>query len=257
MGEKTMAAAHVKSIAPQNVSSPLQVARRAAVIIAATALSLSISGCKRYLDEPPVMGYAVNDHEARHPIEVVKNTKGIRLSVPRNAYGLTAHQQRKVRNFLAAYSSDPQGSLMIAAPSGAANEGAAFNMLSHIRRLTREYEIPAAAIHFRPYYAEGSSRPAIRMSFQKDIAIAPQCGDWSENLARNRSNLPYPNFGCSMQHNLAVMIANPRDLVEPRGGNTPRSGDRRSKVWEKYVKGETTGAKKSKQQKTSVSDVAK
>ena len=95
------------------------------------------------------------------------------------------------------------------------------------------------------------------MAFEHDMAIASQCGDWSENLATNRSNLPYPNFGCAMQNNMAAMIANPRDLIETRGGSVPRSGARRDTVWDKYVKGESTISKKSEDESGKVSDVAK
>jgi pilus assembly protein CpaD len=75
------------------------------------------------------------------------------------------------------------------------------------------------------------------------VADAPDCGqDWSQNLARNYQNTPYPNFGCSSQHNLAVMVANPGDLLGPRT-MTPRDANRRDDMYGKYVAGRELGAK--------------
>ena len=72
--------------------------------------------------------------------------------------------------------------------------------------------------------------------------------DWSTNLAYEPMNLPYPNLGCAQQRNLGVMIANPADLLGPRS-ETARSGERRDRVWGKYVKGESTGASKSEDER--------
>ena len=57
-----------------------------------------------------------------------------------------------------------------------------------------------------------------------------------------------------MQHNLAAMVANLRDLIEPRG-MTPRNSQRRDVIMDKYVRGETTIADKSKDEKAKVSEV--
>ena len=74
------------------------------------------------------------------------------------------------------------------------------------------------------------------------MAEAPDCGqDWSQNLARNYQNVPYPNFGCATQRNFAVMVANPADLLGPRT-MTERSADRRDVAFDKYVRGEAVGA---------------
>ena len=71
------------------------------------------------------------------------------------------------------------------------------------------------------------------------------------NLAEQRDNGNYPNFGCATQRNLAVQVANPADLLGPRT-ESDRPGERRDVVWDKYVKGETTGAKKSEDEKVKV-----
>ena len=65
--------------------------------------------------------------------------------------------------------------------------------------------------------------------------------------------LPYPNFGCATQRNLAVQVANPADLLTPRTMQ-PGSAERRDTVWDAYVKGDSTIAKKSADEKVKTKD---
>jgi pilus assembly protein CpaD len=63
-----------------------------------------------------------------------------------------------------------------------------------------------------------------------------------------------PNFGCANQHNLAAMIADPRDLIQPRemgDGNAAR----RTAVIGHYERGEVTSATKTQDQTSAITDV--
>ena len=100
---------------------------------------------------------------------------------------------------------------------------------------------PNRTISVEAYNAGGTPIAPIRVSYLRYVAEAPDCGDWSTNLADDPTNLPYPNFGCAKQRNLAVMVANPADLLGPRT-ETGRPSERRDVVWDKYVKGRPTGA---------------
>jgi pilus assembly protein CpaD len=51
-------------------------------------------------------------------------------------------------------------------------------------------------------------------------------------------NRPYWNLGCASQRNLAAMVENPADLVQPRG-ETPPYAPRRNNVLTRYTKGES------------------
>jgi pilus assembly protein CpaD len=75
--------------------------------------------------------------------------------------------------------------------------------------------------------------------------VTPPCGDWSTNLAvTTRNDLP-SNFGCATQHNLAAMVADPRDLLAPDSSVGQPDAQRRLTVLDKYRKGELTPAAKS------------
>jgi pilus assembly protein CpaD len=66
----------------------------------------------------------------------------------------------------------------------------------------------------------------VTMSYDRIAALGPTCGAWGEDVSRNPHNLPYPNYGCATQRNLAAMAANPTDLMYP-ALETPRGSDTR------------------------------
>ena len=94
------------------------------------------------------------------------------------------------------------------------------------------------------------------------MAIAGPCGLWPEDLGpsiRNPSyfdNKQYYNFGCAYQRNLAAMVENPSDLVQPRS-ETPAYTMRRTAAFEKYRKGIATSTTYPDAEKAKLSDTGK
>jgi len=95
------------------------------------------------------------------------------------------------------------------------------------------------------------SGPQARVSFVRYHADPAPCGNWSANLGVTTENRPSPNFGCATQHNLAVEVADPHDLVAPK---TLEPGDalRSLAVLDKYRQGQTTVAAKAAEQNGAV-----
>jgi pilus assembly protein CpaD len=93
------------------------------------------------------------------------------------------------------------------------------------------------------------------ISYLQYVAAPPDCPDWSENISRDPQNMPWTNMGCATQRNLAVSVANPEDLIGPRG-ETPRPGERRDVMWGKYVKGEPTISKRDKAERANASEIS-
>ena len=86
----------------------------------------------------------------------------------------------------------------------------------------------------------GDASP-IRLSYVAVTAMTGQCGQWPEDLSDNTfANKNWYNFGCASQSNLAAQIANPVDLVGPRG-MSPIDAERRAVVIDTY-RGKTSTA---------------
>ncbi|NQV21728.1 MAG: CpaD family pilus assembly protein [Rhodospirillales bacterium] len=86
--------------------------------------------------------------------------------------------------------------------------------LSYLGAELRKRGIKANELVVRP--AEGSRSAEITLAYTKYQASVPGCPDWSQTNAGFHRNVAHSNFGCSVRGNLAKMLANPRDLVEPR-----------------------------------------
>ena len=88
----------------------------------------------------------------------------------------------------------------------------------------------------RSYRVTGLSLASIKLNYSKLVAEAGPCGQWPKDIGpaggkAYMQNRPYWNFGCATQHNIAAMVANPADLVQPRGTTpayegAPHGGDR-------------------------------
>jgi pilus assembly protein CpaD len=102
----------------------------------------------------------------------------------------------------------------------------------------------------------------IRLSYPKITAVAGPCGLWPEDIGPSINdrgyfdNKPYYNFGCAYQRNMAAMIDNPSDLVQPRP-ETPAYTARRTEGFEKYRKGESTATTYPEAEKAKLSDTGK
>jgi pilus assembly protein CpaD len=81
---------------------------------------------------------------------------------------------------------------------------------------------------------------------------APDLNDDIKITARNDAPR---NFGCATQHNVAAMVADPRDLLTPETGGQS-DAQRRLTVLDKYRKGESTATVKTDDQKALISNVA-
>lgn len=234
-------------------AAPAPKGSRALAGLALAALALAAAGCKHdEFTQPQVAGWALVDPAQRHPIIVSQEPQTIALRVSSASRGLSPRQRAEVLEFADRSRAADAGNsrLVIQAPGGGANEVSAMHAVGEIRQILSDMGFPEASIAVEAYHAERGDAP-VRISYLRYVAEAPVCGYWPTNLADQRDNGNYPNFGCANQHNLAVMVANPGDLLGPRT-ESDRVGERRDATWEKYVKGESTGAEKSEDEKIKI-----
>jgi len=217
----------------------------AAVALAATGLA----GCDHMLgdrQEQQSAGPVLLSPGERHPIIVSQQPHRMALHVARGAAGLAPAQRASLIDFLTRYRVADSGNskLIIGVPSGSANEVSAMNAVADMRPILADQGFSESSISIEPYHAEGDPQPPIRVQYLRFAADGPSCGKWPSNLAETTRNVNYENFGCATQKNLAAMVSNPADLLGPRT-MTPASADRRDTTWDKYVKGQSSGATRS------------
>jgi pilus assembly protein CpaD len=210
-------------------------------------MAVGLSGCRSDLEDPGVhvASWAMIDARQRHPIVVTDQPANLALRVSAGASGLTPAQRAQAIHFFRTYSAGSGSArLAIGVPSGSPNEASAVRALRDLRSIVHEAGIDEANVTVGPYRAGRDASAPIKITYARFVAEAPECGHWPDNLADDRKNLPYANFGCASQRNLAVQIANPADLLGPRS-MTPAPAERRDTVYDRFVKGQPTGASKS------------
>lgn len=191
-------------------------------VLAGTALAVAIAvfpGCASYSQDPVIVGSVPDDYRTRHPIIVSESERSADIVVPIRAYRLSARARDTVREMGYKFKTSGARSLAILIPSGSANQAAA-------RRLARDavgelsrLRIGHDRIVIEHYDAAAHGDAAtLRLAYTDLVASVPSgCGDWNEDLLATADNRNYYNFGCATQNNLAQMIANPADLLGPRG----------------------------------------
>jgi pilus assembly protein CpaD len=211
-------------------------------------IAAGLVGCRPGDEEPGVhvASWAMIDARQRHPIVVTDEPANLTLRVSAGSSGLTPAQRAQAIHFFRTYrgTGSDAGRLAISVPSGSPNEVASVRALGDLRTIVRDAGIDEASVNVRPYSGGRDASAPIKIAYARFVAEAPECGHWPDNLAHDRKNLPYANFGCATQRNLAVQIANPADLLGPRT-MTPASAERRDNVHGRYVKGQSTPALKS------------
>ena len=201
-------------------------------------VGLAASGCSLPVYNRPDDAFLA---DRAYPITVEPQVATLAVRIDDGLQGLGRGEDARIQTFVARFKQRGQGVLNAAAPAGAANQAAAQSAMQQVKKILAESGVDAGAVQFSSYQAPGDDAQApITLSFVTYTASAAECGtNWSENLGFSPRNVPWPEFGCSTQHNLAAIVSDPRDLIEPRATD-PIDATRRSDTLEKYRQGVPT-----------------
>ena len=215
---------------------------------AAIWLALLLGACQH--NEPDFYTGSVNpDYRVNHPIRLVDGQRSLQILVGSGRAGLTATQRAQVASLGGDWRHEGTGYVVVETPAGAVNSVAAKQTLREIRSLLNFAGVPPQATIMRRYQQPyGEDLGAIRVTYTKIQAVAGPCGQWPDNMGpglvgneryplQESENVPYWNYGCAAQKNLAAAVANPEDLVQPRP-ETPAYAARRQTVVDKYRQGQ-------------------
>lgn len=81
----------------------------------------------------------------------------------------------------------------------------------------------------------------VRVVVSRTRASVPNCPNWGQPSERTLDNGQMSNFGCSVNSNLAAMVANPEDLVHGREGGSVVDSRTGTKAVDSYRKKAPTG----------------
>ena len=204
-----------------------------------------------------------NDYRQRHPIAIQEADRSVVIFVGHGRGGLSASERSDVAGLAQSWLHEATGTIVADVPVGTSNAAAAADSFREINALLVAAGVPPRGITVHRYHPDDPRQmAAIRLNYPKLSAVAGPCGLWPEDLGpaiSNKSyieNKQYYNFGCAYQRNMAAMIDNPSDLVQPRP-ETPAYTVRRTEAFEKYRKGTTSATVYPDADKAKLSDTGK
>ena len=214
-------------------------AKAALRLMVAGGLAAFLAGCNqsRVADaEYPT------DYRLRHPITLKEGDRTVEVFVGRNRGGLSPVQRADVLAFAQLWRREATSGIIIDVPQGAATAQAAADSMREIHSIFAASGVPRNAVYVRDYRPVDAALTSIKINYSKMTATAGPCGQWPNDLgpAQDSSyieNRPYWTLGCASQRNLAAMVDNPADLVQPRGDGPAYNG-RRTFATDKYRKGD-------------------
>ena len=236
-----------------------QRAFRLAGVLASVAVLL---GACTHTDEA-VTASIPDDYRLRHPIAVQEADQSIVVFVGHARGGLSASQRADVMGLAQTWLREGTGAIIADLPTDTVNARAAADTLREIHAMLASAGVPPRGITVRRYTPQDPRQMAtIRLSYPRISAIAGPCGLWPDDIGpsiKNKGyyeNKPYHNFGCAYQRNMAAMVDNPADLVQPRS-ETASYTTRRNTAFEKYRKGTPTTTTYPEADKAKLSDTGK
>jgi pilus assembly protein CpaD len=228
---------------------------------ALVGLSIALGACTHTDGETTAS--IPDDYRQRHPIAIQEADQSVVIFVGHARGGLTASQHADVMGLAQTWLHEGTGAIHADLPVDTPNALAAADAFREIQSLLIAAGVPPRGITVHHYHPNDPRQLAtIRLNYPKISAVAGPCGLWPEDLGpaiKNKSyldNKEYYNFGCAYQRNMAAMIDNPSDLIEPRS-ETPAYTVRRSEAFEKYRKGTTTSTVYPESDKAKLSDTGK
>ena len=210
----------------------------------ASLLAVLVAGsCETSPDNQPATA-VFDDGAANHPITAEPVYRSLKLPA---SPVLSKGDATDLAAFVDDYLSRGNGAISVTVPQGQNSS----QTITTLGERLADLGVPRSHILVG---TQDASDGRVEIGYVSFEAHTDPCGDWSVNAADTSNNLPMPNFGCAVQHNIAAEIADPRDLVQSRG-LAPADATRRMQVLNNYEKAQTTSAQKTSDQSAAVSSV--
>lgn len=217
-----------------------------------SAFALTLAACGPTVEGTnPALGWSQMGSPKELEVERAQVRHAVRFDTDQAT--ISSLERDRLRTFLAAVDLGPGDSIRL---EGHADERASdlYNLdlaarrSEAVRRLLHAAGFERVLMHESAYgerapAASESSQAAWRQNrrvevvVERHLVVLPPCPDWSRRSGTDFANQPHTNFGCAVQTNLGLMIAEPRDLQRGRALG-PADGTREAEAIVRYRTGE-------------------
>ena len=179
----------------------------------------------------------ITEHDPAYSHPTTAQRKTARLDVgPLYAGKPSPSDSERIDEFLGAYHSQGERPLEVTVPGRSTDDPAAREHALQLANALMQRGVAAEDINL--YVAETQTKGTASVTFPIYVTAPEPCGYAGEPWDFGHDNAIHPNYGCSIQHNIDAIAANPRDLVHPREMTPGRSGARAYYVIDNYQRGQ-------------------
>lgn len=200
-------------------SGPLR--RRRARLVALALGTLPLAACGTVDRTVPTSSIPADFHD-RHPVVLANAPEDIDIFPVGASGGLDHRSLRTLQVFAAEYRTSGQGSIVLRAPHGLADDAAVQRTVAEVRRALVGFGVRGnIQIGFYPVADPRLAAPLHLSYIRLQARVASHCGDWPDDLNAGATlhgweNRTYYNLGCATTQTLAAQIDDPRDVLGGR-----------------------------------------
>lgn len=211
----------------------------------ALALTVALTACG------PNGREQLYDFETAHPIRIERSMQTQAVDVSDVDLVINDEDMPRLDAFIGEFLRSGGGVLEISVAIGAGGERVARERAETLMRHAYKRGVRRGELRVRTHQpsAQAAEAGPIVLSFDSYSAIAPRCGNYSQEVAYNTRNLQHRDLGCSIQAALAAQISNPADMVAPRV-RQPADAARKNLVLQAHRAGEPTPSELSPREET-------
>lgn len=199
-------------------------------MIAVAIVAASVAACNS--DNP-----ANYDYRLRHPLVVQRAETVVSVSASSDGSQLRSDDILRLRDFAQGFLESGEGKVEIVL-WGNKGDSRTRDFAAALVASLAQSGLGTEQIQVRNVDAEGQVTSLLR--FSGYVVRLPDCGRGRSDENPGFLNADSSNFGCAQQRNIGLMIANPRDLIRMRDGDSGRDGNRSVDVINKYRLGQPT-----------------
>ena len=206
-------------------------------------VGLLFSACA--LPEP---SYPANS--LRNSIQIAETVERLELYSRPNGMELSVRDQQAVTQFLQAYGQHGDGPLYVNIPSISSN--GIHQTQAMVTQMVGNLGM-RGTIQSGQYQVGGAGPAPVIVSYRRLKSVPVDCSQSMSSLASTYNNQAYGGYGCAQTANLAAMIQDPRQLIEPYPTTLPNT-QRRMTVYDRYIQGENPASELPDRQAISAQD---
>jgi len=188
----------------------------------------------------------------RNTVNVAESIERLELYTRPNGMELSARDKLAVAQFLDGYARSGDGALYINRPSSALSGLGTQQAEAVVRGLMAQGGLNPNTIQTGQYTSKPGAPAPVIVSYRTLRTIPQDCAELG-NLANTYSNQPHGSFGCFQSANLAAMISDPRQLLEPYASGLPNA-QRRQAIYDRYIEGQPTASQVNPDQRVGASN---